>query len=88
MSRAKLWQSQKRSFRRRLLGGRPGVECHYCGKRITAQDATIDHVVPICRGGALGLHNIVLACRECNARKGSRSYKEFVRGISRRGAAA
>lgn len=34
--------------------------------------ATIDHVVPLSRGGTDDLDNLVLACNVCNARKGAR----------------
>lgn len=42
------------------------------------RDASIDHKVPICRGGAgLGYDNMVLACRDCNNEKGDGSYHWF-----------
>lgn len=39
--------------------------------------ATIDHVVPIARGGTNDLENLVLACSDCNTRKGTKAYSEF-----------
>lgn len=42
--------------------------CGYCGKR----GHTIDHIVPISRGGLDTWENTVLACGRCNNRKGSR----------------
>jgi hypothetical protein len=32
--------------------------------------STIDHVVPLARGGAKGRSNQVLACQDCNSRRG------------------
>jgi 5-methylcytosine-specific restriction endonuclease McrA len=40
--------------------------CHYCGKR---KVLTLDHVVPISRGGKHVKENIVPACRSCNSTK-------------------
>lgn len=43
--------------------------CHYCGKHFSAKELTMDHVVPIARGGTSTPGNIVPACRECNRDK-------------------
>lgn len=40
--------------------------CAYCGKRNTLE---MDHVVPISKGGAHTVNNVVPACRKCNASK-------------------
>jgi hypothetical protein len=55
--------------------------CFYCRIRFNIsdargsqhpQDATIDHFIPLSRGGAKGWSNRVLSCRRCNGRKGNR----------------
>ncbi len=43
--------------------------CHYCGRRFHPRELTMDHIVPIIRGGRSVRSNVVPACRECNARK-------------------
>jgi 5-methylcytosine-specific restriction enzyme A len=43
--------------------------CAYCGKRISARELTLDHVVPLARGGRSVKGNVVAACKECNNRK-------------------
>jgi len=43
--------------------------CHYCGARFKPSDLTMDHVVPIARGGASARGNIVPSCRDCNRDK-------------------
>lgn len=32
--------------------------------------ATVDHVIPLSKGGANDLENMVVCCRECNTKKG------------------
>ena len=46
----------------------PGV-CHYCGRQVGAKALTMDHIVPLIRGGRSTKGNVVPACRECNTRK-------------------
>ena len=43
--------------------------CHYCGKAFAAGELTMDHVVPIARGGQSRKGNVVPACKECNNKK-------------------
>ena len=43
--------------------------CHYCGKQMGAAALTLDHVVPVARGGTSTKGNVVPACAACNAEK-------------------
>lgn len=43
--------------------------CHYCGGKFPASNLTMDHIVPVARGGTSTPGNIVPACRDCNAKK-------------------
>lgn len=43
--------------------------CHYCGLRFPLQSLTMDHVVPIVRGGRSTKGNVVPACKGCNSKK-------------------
>ncbi len=43
--------------------------CHYCGRKFPPAELTMDHVVPIVRGGKSTKGNLVPACKECNNRK-------------------
>ena len=43
--------------------------CHYCGKKVPPKDLTMDHLVPLIRGGRSTKGNLVPACKECNSKK-------------------
>ena len=45
------------------------AKCNYCLKLLAKDDCTMDHVVPIVRGGRSTKGNIVIACKDCNNRK-------------------
>lgn len=55
---------------KQALANRDGALCHYCGTRRKLRRLTVDHVVPLTRGGTNARANKVLACRPCNAAKG------------------
>jgi 5-methylcytosine-specific restriction endonuclease McrA len=43
--------------------------CHYCGREFPPSHLTLDHIVPLIRGGKTKRGNVVPACKECNNRK-------------------
>lgn len=43
--------------------------CHYCGQHFSKQELTMDHVIPIVRGGFSNKGNLVVACKTCNHKK-------------------
>ena len=43
--------------------------CHYCGETFKPAALTMDHIVPISRGGMSSKSNTVAACEGCNAEK-------------------
>jgi 5-methylcytosine-specific restriction endonuclease McrA len=56
------------------------IPCRYCGKKTRCGKNTrhIDHYIPLCRGGADDVHNLVVACPSCNSRKHKRMPEEFI----------
>lgn len=53
------WWKQKRSI---------GI-CHYCKKKFPVQELTMDHLIPLIRGGKSVKSNLVPACKDCNNKK-------------------
>jgi 5-methylcytosine-specific restriction endonuclease McrA len=43
--------------------------CYYCGGRFPPRTLTMDHLVPLVRGGRSTKGNLVPACKECNTNK-------------------
>jgi len=56
---------QSQWWKRRLAAG----VCFYCGREVGARKLTMDHVVPLIRGGRSTRGNVVPACKECNSKK-------------------
>ena len=64
--RAKARDLRGSSWWRNILA--KGV-CHYCGKQVGASELTMDHVVPVARGGRSTKGNVVPCCKACNQSK-------------------
>jgi 5-methylcytosine-specific restriction endonuclease McrA len=43
--------------------------CYYCNREVGRGQLTMDHLVPLSRGGKSKKGNIVAACKECNNKK-------------------
>jgi len=43
--------------------------CHWCGGQFPPAELSLDHIVPLVRGGKSSRGNAVPACKECNSRK-------------------
>ena len=43
--------------------------CHYCRRRFPFKELTMDHVIPLSRGGRSTKGNLVPCCKECNSAK-------------------
>jgi 5-methylcytosine-specific restriction protein A len=44
-------------------------KCHFCQKVVGGEHLTMDHVVPLARGGSSTRGNVVPACDACNRHK-------------------
>jgi 5-methylcytosine-specific restriction enzyme A len=59
--------------------------CHYCGDSVPPRDLTMDHIVPIIRGGRSTRGNVVPACKSCNNRKKYLlpvEWEDYLKGVS------
>jgi 5-methylcytosine-specific restriction enzyme A len=43
--------------------------CYYCKKSVRPKELTMDHIVPLSRGGLSTKGNVVPSCKECNNKK-------------------
>ncbi|GBE01173.1 HNH endonuclease [bacterium BMS3Bbin06] len=57
--RATRWWRQKKQRGR----------CYYCGREYPPDELTMDHLVPLIRGGKSVKSNIVTSCKDCNNKK-------------------
>lgn len=52
---------------------RDNGQCQYCGRHVSRNEATREHVVPRAQGGVTSFENVVTACIPCNEQKADRT---------------
>ncbi|MFC1523988.1 HNH endonuclease [Thermodesulfobacteriota bacterium] len=60
--------------------------CHYCGAKTPAGQLTMDHIVPLARGGLSNRNNLVPTCKSCNTKKRSLlpiEWEEYMQNLDR-----
>jgi hypothetical protein len=70
------WKPRKKRFNRNSVFRRDQYICQYCGKACVSKETTIDHIIPISRGGKTDYLNCVVACLSCNLRKSNKLTEE------------
>ncbi len=48
---------------------RSAGRCHYCDASVPPRELTMDHIVPIVRGGFTEKGNVAPCCKDCNSAK-------------------
>lgn len=59
-------------YTKRAIYLRDRYTCQYCGKELAQSSVTIDHVMPLSRGGTNHFKNCVAACVKCNTKKSNK----------------
>lgn len=53
--------------------------CQYCGKdKLYKQQLNLDHVIPESEGGLFTEANMMVACKQCNHRKGKKAIGDYI----------
>jgi 5-methylcytosine-specific restriction endonuclease McrA len=67
---------QEVKFSRGNIYLRDQNRCQYCGKKFASSELSLDHVIPVSRGGKSSWDNVVCACLPCNVKKGNKLLSE------------
>lgn len=72
-------RAQARAFKaefdnqQRQVGG-----CPYCGEPLISDDAELDHIYPVSKGGRSFRANLVFVCASCNQKKSDLTLRTFI----------
>lgn len=82
-----------RRHKKRLYKGQSTLPCCYCGAPLSYKDGTVEHIIPLSKGGTNRRENVTIACAPCNNHRQDYSFDEWKKIVnspakdrSRRGA--
>ena len=52
--------------------------CHFCDAKFSKEELSMDHLVPVSRGGKSVKGNVVVACKDCNNKKNYKTPVEMI----------
>lgn len=70
-------RGSSRARKARLFGTREFVPCVFCEMQLNFEQATVEHIVPINKGGPNVLENLTISCRMCNNNRNSTPFDEW-----------
>lgn len=71
--------AKQRQYGTKILEQKKITEyCYYCGKKMKERNKTIDHIVPLKKGGSNCFSNLVVCCSRCNSIKAGYTISELI----------
>ncbi len=64
-------------FKKSEIIKRDGLICYLCDKLLTFETATIEHLIPLSRGGNHKPEAVKIACLDCNRKKHNKTLTEY-----------
>jgi CRISPR/Cas system Type II protein with McrA/HNH and RuvC-like nuclease domain len=65
-------------FAKEFIEQNEDARCLYCDTKLTIENATADHIVPISDGGNNCQVNLVVCCKDCNNERGNLDFKYYL----------
>lgn len=66
-------------FAKEFVNANKNACCIYCETKLTEENATTDHIVPIAAKGNNCKVNLIVCCQPCNSDKGTMSFKKYLK---------
>lgn len=65
-------------FAKEFVEQNKDARCLYCDTKLTVENATADHIIPISEGGNNCQVNLVVCCKDCNNERGNLDFKYYL----------
>ena len=71
-------------FAKEFVNNNRSAKCLYCEKKLTLENATTDHIVPIAKVGNNCQVNLVVTCLSCNSERGTISFNKYIKNKNKK----
>lgn len=66
-------------YAKQFIIDNPGTRCIFSDVKLTSKNATVDHIVPISKGGNNTKVNLIVCSKKCNAERGNQKFYKYLR---------
>jgi len=66
-------------FAKEFVGSNRNAKCIYCETKLTMENATTDHIIPIAEKGNNCQVNLMVCCQPCNSERGTMPFNKFLK---------
>lgn len=66
-------------FAKEFVNNNRSAKCIYCEGKLTLDNATTDHIIPISKGGNNCQVNLMVCCQPCNSDRGTIPFNKFLK---------
>jgi|ERR1700722_2366814 len=70
-------RGSSKTRKKKLFAGREVVPCVFCDEVLAFDKATVEHIIPVSRGGPNALENLTISCGPCNNHRHSLPFDEW-----------
>lgn len=60
------------------LSKNPNMKCIYCDKKLSKNNITADHIIPLSKGGNNSKANLIASCKKCNLEREDKPFYSFL----------
>jgi 5-methylcytosine-specific restriction endonuclease McrA len=66
-------------FAKEFVASNKNAKCIYCNTKLTPENATTDHIIPISNGGNNSQVNLIVCCDKCNSDRGNSNFYDYLK---------
>lgn len=68
-----------KGYSKKFLQKNSDTNCIYCKTKLNTENSSVDHIIPISKGGNNSQLNLVVVCRDCNNERGDLEFKTYLK---------
>lgn len=68
-----------KGYSKKLLDNHHVSNCIYCKTKLNQENCSVDHILPISKGGNNSKLNLIVVCKDCNNERGNLEFKTYLK---------